>query len=75
METTMGAGEFKAKCLQILDAVAEQREPLVITKRGIPVARLVPMPTDIGLFGALAGSVLIEGDIVSPVDIEWGAEK
>jgi len=40
METTIGAGDFKAKCLQILDAVAEHREPLVITKRGKAVARL-----------------------------------
>ena len=73
METTIGAGEFKAKCLQLLDEVAARREPLVITKRGKPVARLVPMPPDAQLFGALAGSVLDEGDIVAPVDAEWDA--
>ena len=73
METTIGAGEFKAKCLQLLDEVAAHREPLVITKRGKPVARLVPMPPDAQLFGALAGSVLDEGDIVAPVDAEWDA--
>lgn len=73
METTIGAGDFKAKCLQLLDEVAARREPLVITKRGKPVARLVPMPPDAQLFGALAGSVLNEGDIVAPVDAEWDA--
>ena len=73
METTIGAGDFKAKCLQLLDEVAARREPLVITKRGKPVARLVPMPPDAQLFGALAGSVLDEGDIVAPVDAEWDA--
>ncbi len=75
METTIGAGEFKAKCLQLLDEVAAHREPLVITKRGKPVARLVPMPPEAQLFGALAGSVLGEGDIVAPVDAEWDAAK
>lgn len=75
METTIGAGDFKAKCLQLLDDVAAHREPLVITKRGKPVAKLVPMPPDSELFGALAGSVLDETDIVSPIDSKWDAAK
>lgn len=75
METTIGAGDFKAKCLQLLDAVAEQREALVITKRGKPVAKLVPMPPEKKIFGALAGSVVGESDIVSPLDTEWDADK
>ncbi len=73
MEAVIGAGEFKAKCLQILDNVATQREPLVITKRGKPVAKLVPIPAEGELFGALAGSVLSESDIVAPVDAHWDA--
>ena len=75
METTIGAGDFKAKCLRLLDAVAEQREALVITKRGKPVAKLVPMPADAELFGALAGSVRSEDDLVAPIDVEWDATK
>ena len=75
MEATIGAGDFKAKCLKLLDGVAAHREPLVITKRGKPIARLVPVAPDIQLFGALAGSVLNENDIVSPVDIEWDSAK
>ena len=75
METTIGAGDFKAKCLQLLDAVAAHREPLVITKRGKPVARLMPMPPETQLFGALAGSVLDETDILAPIDTEWGASR
>lgn len=63
----IAAGEFKAKCLKLLDEVAESGESLVITKRGKPVARLVPMPGSRDLFGALAGSVLREDDIVSPI--------
>ncbi len=75
METTIGAGDFKAKCLQLLDAVAVQREPLIITKRGKPVAKLVPVPPQAALFGALAGSVVSESDIVSPIDEAWGADR
>jgi prevent-host-death family protein len=72
---SVAAGEFKAKCLQLLDEVAESREPLVITKFGKPVARLVPMPPARTLRGALKGSVLHEGDIVSPLGDDWEAAR
>jgi prevent-host-death family protein len=42
MARTISASEFKAKCLALLDEVAETREPLVVTKRGKAVARVVP---------------------------------
>jgi len=76
MAATIPAGEFKAKCLKLLDQVAEKRETLVITKHGKPVAQLVPMPvkqTDI--VGSMKGSVTILGDIISPIDVEWDAMK
>jgi prevent-host-death family protein len=72
---SIGAGEFKAKCLQLLDEVAASRKPLVITKFGKPVARVVPMPPAVKLRGALKGSVLYEGDIVSPLDNDWEASQ
>ena len=70
------AGEFKAKCLHLLDEVAEQRARLVITKRGKPVAKLVPIdeePVD-DIYGCMTGTGRILGDIVSsPLDeSEWG---
>ena len=68
MQSTIGAGDFKTKCLQLLDEVAHTKESLVITKRGKPVAKLVPIPTEIDLYGALEGSVVAEGDIISPLD-------
>jgi prevent-host-death family protein len=78
MDKTVAAGEFKAKCLHLLDEVAEQRAPLVITKRGKPIAKLVPIdgaPVDkkpIDLFGRMAGTIKILGDVVGPMDdIEW----
>ena len=72
---SMGAGEFKTKCLQLLDDVAASRKPLIITKFGKPVAQLTPMPLTAKLRGALKGSVLYEGDIVSPLENEWEAER
>jgi prevent-host-death family protein len=75
MDKMIAAGEFKAKCLHLLDEVAEQRAPLVITKRGKPVAKLVPIddkPAD-DIYGCMAGTGRILGDIVSPLDeSEWG---
>jgi prevent-host-death family protein len=79
MATTIPAGEFKAKCLKLLDEVAETRTPLVITKRGKPVAKVVPVqePKSArqGIVGSMKGTVTILGDIISPLDVEWDAMK
>jgi len=78
MDTAMEipAGEFKAKCLQLMDRVARSREPIVITKRGKPVAKLVP-PDEAEprtpLFGYMAGTAEIRGDIVNVPHLEWSA--
>jgi prevent-host-death family protein len=73
--TTIPAGEFKARCLQLLDSVAASGEPLTITKRGRPVARLVPLPAGRALFGALAGSVRGQQDLVAPIGEAWQADS
>lgn len=75
MQTAIGAGEFKAKCLQLLDDVAEQRGTLVITKHGKPVAKLVPVEPEQRMFGALKGSVVEEHDIISPINDNWESAK
>lgn len=71
---TMPAGEFKAKCLAILDRVKETGQPLLITKRGKPVAQLgpppPPEPPEGGTFGCMAGTFEIVGDIVEPLGEE-----
>ena len=72
---TVKASEFKAKCLKIMDEVAATGEPVVITKHGVPVAQLVPaVRKPKTLFGALKGSILYMGDVISPIDVEWNAE-
>lgn len=76
METTIAAGEFKSKCLKLLDQVAEQRQTLVITKRGRPVAKVLPMPAEVlDPFGSMRGSVLRYGDVISPLEDEWEANR
>ena len=55
--------------------MAAERQTLVITKHGKPVAQLVPAPAEKSIIGAMRGSVLWEGDIISPIDVEWEAMK
>jgi prevent-host-death family protein len=69
----MPAGAFKAKCLSVLDDVASSRREIVITKRGLPVARLVPL--EAGSQAPLQGLILLQEDLVSPLDVEWDAAK
>ena len=64
----MPAGEFKAKCLAVMDQVQKTGEPVLITKRGKPVAQLVPAPNpEDDIFGYMKGKVKILGDIVGPI--------
>jgi prevent-host-death family protein len=63
----MAAGEFKARCLAVMDDVNATGEPVIITKRGVPVAKIVPVSSKKrDLFGFMAGQFEIVGDIESP---------
>jgi prevent-host-death family protein len=71
----MAAGVFKANCLSVMDEVQSKRVTVVITKRGKPVAKLVPVePQKDDIFGFLRGKGTITGDVVSPAltSEEWG---
>jgi len=70
--TSVAAGEFKAKCLALLDDVETSGRTFVVTKRGRPVARVVPMPQ---AQASLSGSLLFEEDLISPVDVIWDATQ
>ena len=76
-QETIAAGKFKATCLGLLDEVQRERKEIVITKRGKPVARIVPVEAEKipNLFGRMKGSVEILGDIVSPIGEIWDAER
>jgi prevent-host-death family protein len=65
---TIAAAKFKARCLKVMDEVRAKREPVTITKKGRPIAKLVPAgePAE-DAFGCLAGTLEIVGDIETPV--------
>ena len=75
MENSVSASQFKAQCLAMLDKVAKTGLPMVVTKRGKPIAKLIPIdsqePPD------LLGSVRYtrEEDLLAPVDESWEAEQ
>ena len=72
---TIPAGKFKIHCLAIMDEVQSRRQAVVITKRGKPVAKLVPLEKEHDdIFGFFKGKIEIKGDIVSPAisPEEWG---
>ena len=77
MSRLIKASEFKAKCLALLDEVERTGENLVITKKGKPVADVIPhrLEKKRELFGLLKGRLEIVGDIMSPIDVEWEALK
>jgi len=70
---TVPAAEFKARCLALLDRVARTRESLVVTKRGRPVARVVPLEERGG--GDLRGSVRYLDDVVRPLGEPWDIDR
>ena len=69
---TIKASEFKAKCLKLMDEVAESGEEIVITKNGRPVSRLLPYrQKPHSPFGRDRDIIQIVGDIVGPMPAEW----
>ena len=74
MKQSIAAGAFKAQCLALLDEVDREGKEIVITKRGRPVARLVPLrPENTVVFGRLKGTGRIVGDILSTGE-SWEAD-
>lgn len=69
------AGEFKARCLELMDEVRDRHLEIVITKRGKPVAKLVPIEEEPpAIFGFLKGTVKFHGDIVASTGERWDAD-
>jgi prevent-host-death family protein len=72
----IAAAEFKARCLAVMNEVSQSGRPIVITKHGKPVVKVVP--ADDGedeIFGALAGIARITGDIENTVPArDWEVE-
>jgi prevent-host-death family protein len=68
----MAAGTFKSRCLAVMKKVQATGEPVVVTKRGTPVVKVVPAQSGKNdIFGFMTGKVKIVGDIESPIPVEW----
>jgi prevent-host-death family protein len=71
---TIAAGEFKAKCLKLMDEANATQRPITVTKRGKPVGQFVPVPVEEKPFRSVVGrspNARILGDIISPLPQEW----
>jgi prevent-host-death family protein len=69
---TIPAGHFKTHCLALMDEVKNKGQTIVITKRGIPVAKLIPAAEVFpSLFGWMKDTVVEQGNILDPIDLEW----
>jgi prevent-host-death family protein len=68
----ISAAVFKARCLTLMEDVRSTKRPLVITKRGKPIAKLVPLdePKD-DFIGRLKGVFEVAGDLASDPPEEW----
>ena len=72
----ISAGRFKAQCLKLMDEVQARHGEVVITKRGRPVARLVPYEeTPVPVHGFMKDTVAFVGDVISPLDVKWDADS
>lgn len=68
----IAAGVFKARCLALMKKVQATGEPVIVTKRGKPLVKVVPAESEKNnVFGFMTGKVKIVGDIESPIPIEW----
>lgn len=77
LHITMPAGEFKSKCLELMDRVRERGAVITITKRGVPVCNVVPLDEESQqpAFGSLAGTVLYYHDPTEPTGEVWEADE
>ena len=76
MDKHLPISEFKAHCYEILENVQDQHQSFIISKRGKPIARVIPIENnDIKLAGSLKGKCNIISNIITPVDITWDAES
>jgi prevent-host-death family protein len=72
---TIAVSKFKATCLERLERVRQTGRPLLVTRRGVPIAQVIPPPRQEpgrSGFGVMAGTVTEVGDILAPLDeTEW----
>ncbi|HET6832058.1 MAG TPA: type II toxin-antitoxin system prevent-host-death family antitoxin [Solirubrobacterales bacterium] len=70
----ISASQFKARCLSLLDEVAESGAELIVTKRGEPVARVGPVDPGASLVGT-AEQLVDDEELIAPIGEAWEAER
>ena len=76
--TSMAISVFKAHALQAIGHVASSKVGIVITKRGKPLAQVVPYQSTAATVnpGKLSSALVFEKDIISPLGVEmWEATR
>ena len=77
MESTVPIGEFKTHCYQIIEQAQKEGKSVIVTRKGKPVVKLLPLDSQIEddecFFDSLKDSVVIKGDIISSIDVKWSA--
>lgn len=70
------ADKFKTHCLNLMDKVHRTKKKIIIAKRDKPFVQLVPIEKDCeSLFGKMKGLIRVVGDIISPLDEKWDANR
>jgi prevent-host-death family protein len=76
MDRKINAAAFKARCLKLIDEVAESGEPITVTKRGKAKVQIIAVrEKPKTLWGATKGTFKIVGDIVGPIDDDYDEDR
>lgn len=71
---TISASQFKARCLALLDDVAESGAEITVTKRGKPVAKVVPVDADHDSVLTSVTQLVSDEELMAPIDVVWEAD-
>ena len=75
MDNKTAISQFKAHCLELIEKLQTDGQPIIITKRGKPVAKVMPFNNEkVSLLGILKHKAEIKGDIMAPIDVKWDAQ-
>lgn len=72
-QQTIAITQFKGHCLEYMELSRVQKVEWVITKHGVPIARVLPYEDETPefVFGGLKDTCVIKGDIMAPIDVDW----
>ncbi len=77
VQSFIPASKLKSGLSKALSSVESEGATVIVTRRGKPIARLVPIERRKRgpLYGALKGSIVVLGDIIEPIEVAWEALK